>query len=327
MRFPRFNQPEGGAGGEAQGGGGGAGGATPSAQDPGAGAPRTGTGVPAAQLPAALAGGAKTDAAKTEAAKVEAAPVVDPVEALLAAEFPPDDPIWKGDHKIGKSYDEVLKHATPEVKALVANLRKLTTTKTTEAARLVSEAQAARAKDNAALATERARFEAMHTAEFKANLDRLKASAAEADPFTAEGQEAIAEAKAAALFEKMMAPEREAAKVAAEAAKLEAQKAQWAAFVAQNPDIKEPAVRARVAAILKAKPHFDLEEAYQWQRGETHTAEAQRLKAEANMTVEQRAKLLALTGGGGAGGGSTPAKPKFRNAVEAYEWHKARGAK
>lgn len=241
-------------------------------------------------------------------------------EAFLTAEFDPEDPLWKGGHTGLPTFEQILEVTSEPGRKFLANVRADYTRKTTELAREREAMRTQLATESASIAAERERLANLATPEFKQHLETLKAAAKGADPFTAEGQEALAEAKAVALYEKMIAPIQE--QVASEA-----RKAHFRSYIAANPDFEQPETRKGVMAILQAKPHLELEEAHDLWRGSRAREEATRLRTLQSGSDAERTKTLRQTGAGGLANTETEEVPTFKNATQALAYHQARGMK
>lgn len=241
-------------------------------------------------------------------------------EAFLEREIDENDPLWKGGHTGLPTFDQILEVTSEPGRKFLANVRADYSRKTAELAREREAARNALAEERATLAAERERLARFATPQFQEHLNQLAAAGKDADPFTTEGQERIAEAKAAALFEKMIAPIREEAEQ-------NARRAQYKAYIAANPDFEQPETRKGVMAILTAKSHLSLEEAHDLWRGQRAREEAARLKTQQSAQDAERAKTLKMTGSGGLANTETAAVPSFKNASEALKYHQARGMK
>lgn len=283
--------------------------------------------VPVAKAPAVNLVAAKAEPAKAEA-KTETK--ADPAkkgpeqhELFLSATFPEDDPLAKGGHTGLPDWKTLLGIIPEPAAKLVHNIRADYTRKTQEfSAR--DKAQIAEINNlKAELAREKQQVEQLTSPELRAKLEALKKGAEGADPYTREGQAALRKAEAVALFEEMLEPVRQRA---AE----EAAEAKWSAFVAMNPDIKTPEIRVAVAKLIRdreaAGRPIDLTDAYAIVKGQLAQKQAGRLSADATAAAEERARTLAMTGGGDLASDSTT-EPTFTSAVDAYKYLKARGHK
>lgn len=261
-------------------------------------------------------------AARAEAAppKPEGAPAAT-LEDLAKIVETSEDPVFKADHKGLPPTADILAVLPEPGRKLVANILRDYTQKRqadSEAARLAkTEADQVRAE----LAQVRGELAALNSPEFLENLQAIKAKGEKADRFTVEGQEAIAEARAAALFERMLRPVQERLEI-------QARKAAIDAFVAQNPDIKTPEIRDAVVKLLKAPGNdaMSLETAYRLVTGQRAIEERDRLRAERETDTEARRRTVEITAGGGHGP-SEQAPKHFKKATDALDYFMSQGMK
>lgn len=244
-------------------------------------------------------------------------PAPDPVEAFLAAKFDPADEIFGKEHKGLPSWEEATKHATPELKKIMSNLHSLANRRTSEADAKVRAAEQREAEARKGLEAERAQLATLGGPEFVKHLAEMRKGAEGADPFTPEGRAKLEEAKIAELFDKMIAPVRQKLEV-------EASRARFDAYVASNPDIKDPEIRKEVGQLLQRHEHLTLEDAHNLVKGRRASKELADLKAKEEEDRKNRADVLGSTGPTGIRGDGSK-KLRFKSMEEAFEHHRSQG--
>ena len=231
------------------------------------------------------------------------------LEDLLGAEL--DDPLMQGEHKGLPHYNEVLRAIPEDGRKLIQNFRAGLTRKQQEYASLKQELEAERAE----LSRQR---------ELLSNSPAAKAIQAQAtkampegvDPWSEEGLAAMIEQKAAEMMQKVLAPMQEEQAVSV-------RKAELGAFKAEHPDlVDDPGTKSEVVALLKANPSMKLETAYWAVKGRqgANRAATER-EAASQVKATARKSLLKTSTGTRVVGGVR--QPKFRDAWESFQWHKA----
>lgn len=319
---------EGGAGADAGGGGGGDGApalsGTPGESVPAGG---SGSGFPAAPPPP-KPGSPGTTGGGTQAAPTptpgsapallpKAAPTTgpDPVQAFLDAKFGEDDEYFgsKAGPTTGlPSYETLLTHATPQVKAWLGGIHRSYTQRMQD----LSTRDGRISEQAAAMANEKQQLAMLSSPEFQQHLANMARGAEGADPFTKEGQEKIADARASELFQRLIKPVEQRWQQEQQSSRLEAYKA-------ANPDLRDPAIKNEVIELLKEREHLTLEDAHQIVKGRRAGTEAERLRQTAEADRARRRGILERTGGG-SGNTDAVAPPKFKDAWEAFQYHAAR---
>ena len=96
-------------------------------------------------------------------------------------------------------------------------------------------------------------------------------------------------------------------------------------FKRENPELTQPEYRTEIAKMLGDRPELKLEDAFYIVKAKIDGAKVKAQKAELDRISTERKEALKKTSVGSA---STPkGSPKFRDAYEAYLWHKAQGEK
>ena len=233
------------------------------------------------------------------------------LEDLLSADFSEDE-IMSTTHRDLPSYQEVMKHLPENGRKLISNLRAMTTRKTQEVAEIRKQLEAERA----AVQAER---QALYNGEFAQRVNELASTPDEGiDPYTDEGMQAMIQKQAALMFQQMMEPVQQDMKL---------QQRQMALdnFKRENPDIADPEVRVAVAKLLHSRPELKLEDAYYITKAQLDRNKLEQLERERSEKKQAQKSAWQKTSNGAA---SKPTgTPKFRNAWEAYNYHKANGVK
>ena len=230
---------------------------------------------------------------------------------LLDADFSEDE-VMSTTHRDLPSYQEVMKHLPENGRKLISNLRAMTTRKTQEVADIRKQLEAERA----AVAQER---QALYNGEFADNIRTLAETPDDTiDPYTDDGMQKMIQKQAALMFQQMMQPVQQ---------DMALQQRQMALdnFKRDNPDITDPEVRTKVASLLKDRPELKLEDAYFITKAQLDRAKLEQLESDrVNKRNEQRAAWQKTSNGAASKPKGTP---KFRNAWEAYNYHKQNGVK
>ena len=233
------------------------------------------------------------------------------LEDLLSADFSEDE-IMSTTHRDLPSYQEVMKHLPENGRKLISNLRAMTTRKTQEVAEIRKQLEAERA----AVQAER---QALYNGEFAQRVNELAQTPDEGiDPYTDEGMQAMIQKQAALMFQEMIQPVQQ---------DLALQQRQMALdkFKAENPDIADPEVRVAVAKLLHQRPELKLEDSYWIVKAQMDRDKLQKLEADRAQKKQAQKSAWQKTSNGAA---SKPTgSPKFRDAYEAYLWHKQNGVK
>ena len=214
------------------------------------------------------------------------------LDELVGEEYN-DHPDLKGGHK-----------GLPDYKKLLGNLRASYTTKTQE----IAELKAQLAEERAQLQRDR---EIMTSSEFAKNVATRAAAPLVHDAWSDEGLEERINQRAAKQMQELLAPLQEDLASAQRTASLET-------FKAKNPDLVSDAIRMPVARLLMERPELRLEDAYHIVKGQLSSLALASGRAAAKETLLKTSTGTAVRGG---------EAPKFKDAYQAFLWHKANGAK
>jgi hypothetical protein len=233
------------------------------------------------------------------------------LEDLLSADFSEDE-VMSTTHRDLPSYQEVMKHLPENGRKLISNLRAMTTRKTQEVADIRKQLEAERA----AVAAER---QALYNGDFAQNIKTLAETPDDTiDPYTDDGMQKMIQKQAALMFQQMMQPVQQ---------DMALQQRQMAldAFKRDNPDITNPEVRVEVAKLLQERPELKLEDSYYIVKAKMDRNKLEQLEQDRISKRQAQKSAWQKTSNGAA---SKPkGTPKFRDAFEAYQWHKANGVK
>ena len=215
-----------------------------------------------------------------------------------------DHPDLKGGHKGLPDYKKILEHLPENGRKLLGNLRASYTTKTQE----IAELKAQLAEERAQLQRDR---ELMTSSEFAKNVATRAAAPLVHDAWSDEGLEERINQRAAKQMQELLAPLQEDLASAQRTASLET-------FKAKNPDLTSDAIRMPVAKLLMERPELRLEDAYHIIKGQLSSLAIASGRAAAKETLLKTSTGTAVRGG---------EAPKFKDAYQAFLWHKQNGMK
>ena len=214
-------------------------------------------------------------------------------------------------HKGMKPLHEWMQHIPEDVRKHVANIRSSYTRKTQELSEM-----------RKALDSERS--ELMRQQDHAVNNPFLKRAEEELvtdeeyDLYTPEGMQKEIKRQAAQMLQEMMKPAQEEMQIKQRRIQLEQ-------FKTENPDLMDDQYRLPVAQMLQERPELRLEDAFYIVKSKV---DSQKLKVEREQVAKQRStrrETLRKTSGGKS---VTPTgTPKYRDAWEAYQYHKALNSK
>lgn len=214
-------------------------------------------------------------------------------------------------HKGMKPLHEWMQHIPEDVRKHVANIRSSYTRKTQELAEM-----------RKALDAERA--ELMRQQEGALNNPFLKqaeqelANQEEYDVYTPEGMQAEIKRQAAKMLQEMMKP-------AQEEIQMKQRRMQLEQFKTDNPELMDDTYRLPVAQMLQSRPELTLEDAFYIVKAKV---DSQKLKEEREQIAQQKSTRRATLRKTSSGKSVTPkGTPKFRDAWEAYQYHKSLNSK
>ena len=222
-------------------------------------------------------------------------------------------------HKGMKPLHEWMKNVPSDVRKHIANIRSSYTRKTQE----LAEQKKALEEQSRTL-----KQQLLTTQELNLNnpmLEQMRGIASQTDEldlYTEEGIQAAIQREAAKMVEKMLAPAQEQMRF-----ELEVKRREMALqdFKSQHPDLLSQEIKLPVAQLLMERPELKLEDAYYIVKAKVEATKAQQIQQEAAAVRSSRKETLTKTSTGTA---SNPSgTPKFRDAWEAFQYHKAQAAK
>jgi len=214
-------------------------------------------------------------------------------------------------HKGMKPLHEWMGHIPEDVRKHVANIRSSYTRKTQELAEMRKALEAERA--------ELMRQQDMSVNNpFLARAEQELANEEEYDLYTPEGMQAEIKRQAAQMLKEMMKPAQEEIQIKQRRMQLES-------FKTENPELMDDAYRLPVAQMLQERPELKLEDAFYIVKAKV---DAQKLKAEREQIANQKSQRRETLRKTSSGKSVTPSgTPKFRDAWEAYQYHKSFNSK
>ena len=214
-------------------------------------------------------------------------------------------------HKGMKPLHEWMGHIPEDVRKHVANIRSSYTRKTQELAEMRKALEAERA--------ELMRQQEMSVNNpFLARAEQELANEEEYDLYTPEGMQAEIKRQAAQMLKEMMKPAQEEIQIKQRRMQLET-------FKTENPELMDDAYRLPVAQMLQERPELKLEDAFYIVKAKV---DAQKLKAEREQIANQKSQRRETLRKTSSGKSVTPSgTPKFRDAWEAYQYHKSLNSK
>lgn len=218
------------------------------------------------------------------------------------------DPLFANDaqHKGMKPLNEWIHNVPEDVRKHLANIRADYTRKTQDLARMRKEVEAAQEAVkrqsegivNGALANQ------------LSNIDE----GAQYDLFDPEGMKAEIQRQAQLMLRDMLKPAQEEIQVTQRRLALQQ-------FKAENPEMTDPAYRGPMIELLKTRPELKMEDAFYIVKAKVGSQKVEQERAE---IAERRSRQREVIRKSSGGSRTTPrGTPQFKNALEAYKWHKA----
>jgi len=213
-------------------------------------------------------------------------------------------------HKGMKPLNEWIHNVPEDVRKHLANIRADYTRKTQELSRMrkeVEEAQRAQRLQNENILNGA-------TARLTQNIDEQS----EYDLFDPEGMKAEIQRQAKLMLRDMLQPAQEELQVQQRRLELEQ-------FKTANPELSDPEYRTAIVGLLKDRPELKLEDAFYIVKSKIGATRLQEERAE---LAERKARQKEMALLSARGTRTRPqGQPKFKNAVEAYKWHKSQMAR
>lgn len=251
----------------------------------------------------------ETDTTVTEQVETPTEQVETPVEEsfsldeLMEADLS-SDPAMTGTHKGLPNYNEILKHLPENGRKLIQNLRASYTEKTQSIAEMRRQIDAEKAE----LQRQRA---LLSESQFAKDVAEIAAKIPEHDAWSEEGLQERINTKAAEMMQQMLKPLQDDFAAQQRQAALDT-------FKASHPDLMNDEMRMPIAKMLMDRPELKLEDAYHIVRSQLGKIAAETKRAEQVSTLKKVGTGTAVRNG---------EAPKFRNAWDAYQYHKAQGVK
>jgi len=216
-------------------------------------------------------------------------------------------------HKGMKPLHEWMQHIPEDVRKHVANIRSSYTRKTQEIAEMRKQLEAERA----ALSQQR------QMAVNNPYLERAQAELAQQsdqpnDLYTEQGLQAEIKRQASLMLQEMMKPAQEQIQV-------EQRRMQLQQFKTEHPELMDNEYRLPVAQMLQDRPELKLEDAFYIVKAKVEAAKAKEEREQLAQQKSSRRKALKKTSTGKAV--SPSGTPRFKNAWEAYQYHKSQQSK
>lgn len=224
------------------------------------------------------------------------------------AEFQED-----ANHKGMKPLHEWMQHIPEDVRKHVANIRSSYTRKTQEIAEMRRELEAERSAlhQQRQLAVNNPYLE-----QAKAELE--KQGDEPNDLYTEAGLQAEIKRQASIMLQEMMKPAQEQIQV-------EQRRMQLQQFKTEHPELMDNEYRLPVAQMLQDRPELKLEDAFYIVKAKVEAAKAKEEREQMAQQKSVRRKALRKTSTGKAV--SPSGVPRFKNAWEAYQYHKSQQSK
>lgn len=215
----------------------------------------------------------------------------------------------EANHKGMKPLHEWMKHVPEDVRKHIANIRSSYTRKTQEIAQQRRELETAK---EAMLTQRQSVLDNSTVKHFEQHITEE-----EYDPYTAEGMQAEIKRQAAMMLKQMMEPAQQ--KMQAEL-EMERRSLALQEFKTQHPDLVSAEMKMPIAQLLAERPELKLEDAYYIVKSKLDNARA---KEESILEKQRRAnrqqQFKSTSGGKSVSPSGTP---KFRDAWEAYQYHR-----
>jgi len=140
----------------------------------------------------------------------------------------------------------------------------------------------------------------------------------EYDLFDPNGMKAEIQRQAGLMLKQMLEPAQKELEV-------QQRKLQLDAFKKENPELTDPIYRTPVLELLAQRPELKLEDAFYIVKAKigSQAVDAEKAKIAEAKAARRDTALKSSVGSRTA----VAAAPKFKNAMEAYNWHKANGMK
>lgn len=223
-----------------------------------------------------------------------------------------NDPLFtdEAQHKGMKPLNEWIGNVPEDVRKHLANIRADYTRKTQELARMKREVEATKLE----LSTRNENILNGALAQQVKNVD----TETEYDLFDPEGMKNEIQRQAQLLLQQMLQPAQEELEVQQRKLALEQ-------FKLDNPEMTDPEYRQPMIELLKSRPELKLEDAFYIVKAQVGSSKLQQERDELAARKQRQREVAQKSSSGSRANPS--GTPTFRNAVEAYKWHKAQQVK
>jgi hypothetical protein len=210
-----------------------------------------------------------------------------------------------------KPLHEWTKHLPEDVRKHLANIRSDYTRKTQEIASMKKELE----NDRRSYALEK---EATLNNPLARRAAQIAANEEEYDLYDPEGMKKEIERQSAKMLSEMLKPAREEIM-------LQQRKMALNDFKRENPELTNPEYRLEIAKMLQDRPELKLEDAFYIVKSKVDSAKSRAAAKVVAAQTQGRREALQKTSNGSA---TVPkGSPKFRDAWEAFQYHKSQGTK
>jgi len=213
-------------------------------------------------------------------------------------------------HKGMKPIKEWLPNVPADVRKHLANIRADYTRKTQELAKMRKEVEEAKA-------TVSRQNESLMNGALAKKLENID-EAVEYDLFDTEGMKAEIQRQAQLMLKSMLAPAQEELQIQQRRIALDQ-------FKAQNPELTDPEYRGPIVELLKSRPELKLEDAFYIVKAQVDGKKLASQKEALKETKLQNRELIQKSSSGSRA--APTGTPKFKNALDAYKWHKSQQVK
>jgi len=208
-------------------------------------------------------------------------------------------------HKGMKPLNEWMKHIPADARKHIANIRADYTRKTSEIASMRRELEA----QKQAILDQSKNIIDGPLAKRLSEIDTEE----EFDLFDPKGMKAEIQRQAALMLKQMIEP-------AQQELELNQRKVQLEKFKMENPEMMDPEYKVQIAELLQTRPELRLEDAFYVVKGKlgAQRVAAEKSKLEADKAARRTVASKSSKGTAEAVNGT----PKFKNAWDAYQWHR-----
>lgn len=216
-------------------------------------------------------------------------------------------PSFNGENHTGmRPLHEVMKHLPEDARKHLANIRRSYTTKTQELADQRREMEQS-------MALHKKEMSLVYDNDLDKRLTDITSNEDKFDIYSEEGMKQEIQKQAAIMMQAMLAPAKE--KIQMDNRRLEMQQ-----FKNKHPDLTDPKYKMEIAKTLTTRPELRLEDAYYIVKARVDSSALEVERRElAEQRNSRRESLLKSSSGTAT---SAKGTPRFKNAYDAYLYHK-----